>query len=466
MGTLFRRFWQPVSLSSRIAGPDGPPSRLRILGENLIAFRDSNGDVGVLQALCPHRRTQLFWGRNEEGGLRCAYHGWKFDVTGQCVDMPTEPPESNYKDRLRTIGYPVVERGGFVWVYMGPRDKEPGFPEYEWLDLPESQRMVFTGLQESNYLQALEGDVDTAHVSYLHRYLHPETAPRPAVFNRGYRDFVGQDVSPRLSVKRTDYGFLYGGRRTLDDGTYYWRCTPWMAPAATYLPTTGDLGQALIRVPIDDSYTLSAGLIWSRTGALPEGPDTTRRVRPVDPGPTRLAGGHVIDLPRGATNLDNDYLIDRAAEQDKFVGIQGGTNAEDRAVTESMGDLDRSQEHLASATSPSSPCVAACSPCCASWTRAPSPRPRGVRSSSGCAAGTSCPSRATSSCCSRRTPTTCSWARRPPRPAEQTPARPTTTPIARQRRRAPLRCLVPHAHVPSRGARRRPGRQPEVSDPC
>jgi phthalate 4,5-dioxygenase oxygenase subunit len=346
MGTLFRRFWQPVSLSSRITGPDGQPVRLRILGENLIAFRDTNGAVGVLQALCPHRRTQLFWGRNEEGGLRCAYHGWKFDVTGQCVDMPTEPPESNYKDRLRTIGYPVVERGGFVWVYMGPRDKQPGFPEYEWLDLPESQRMVFTGLQESNYLQALEGDVDTAHVSYLHRYLDPETAPKPAVFNQGYRHFVGQDVSPRLSVKRTDYGFLYGGRRTLSDGTYYWRLTPWMAPAATYLPTTGDLGQALIRVPIDDNYTLSAGLIWSRTGPLPDGPDTTRRNRPVDPGPTRLTGGHVIDLPRGATNLDNDYLIDRDAEKDKFVGVQGGTNAEDRAVTESMGELDRSQEHL------------------------------------------------------------------------------------------------------------------------
>jgi phthalate 4,5-dioxygenase len=345
MGTLFRRFWQPISLSSRIIGPDGPLVRVRILGENLIAFRDSNGDVGVLQALCPHRRTQLFWGRNEEGGLRCAYHGWKFDVSGQCVDMPTEPAESTYKDRLRTIGYPVVERGGFVWVYMGPRDKQPGFPEYEWLDLPESQRMVFTGLQESNYLQALEGDVDTAHVSYLHRYLDPETAPRPAVFNQGYRDFVGQDISPRLSVKRTDYGFLYGGRRTLADGTYYWRLTPWMAPAATYLPTTGDLGQALIRVPIDDNYTLSAGLIWSRTGPLPPGPDIQRR-RNVAGEPTRLAGGHVIDHPRAPTNLDNDYLIDREAEKDKFVGIQGGTNAEDRAVTESMGELDRSQEHL------------------------------------------------------------------------------------------------------------------------
>ncbi|MFD1521435.1 Rieske 2Fe-2S domain-containing protein [Pseudonocardia yunnanensis] len=344
VGNLYRRFWHPVVTAARLPEPDGAPLRVRILGENLILFRDTAGQVGALEALCPHRRTQLFWGRNEEGGLRCAYHGWKFDVSGQCVDMPTEPAESTYKDRLRTIGYPVVERGGFVWVYMGPRDKQPPLPGYEWMDLPADRRLSSSFLQESNYLQALEGDVDTAHVSYLHRFLDPETAPQPPQMVEGYRHFVIQDTAPRLSVKQTDYGFLYGGRRTLADGNYYWRITQWLAPAATQLPSAGQFGTAKINVPIDDENTMSFGVYYNPSRALRKGewyePSVSTEAY-------RLSTGHLIDHPRGMTNLDNDYLIDREAEKNKFVGVKGGTGAEDRAVTESMGAImDRSAEHL------------------------------------------------------------------------------------------------------------------------
>jgi phthalate 4,5-dioxygenase oxygenase subunit len=346
-GELYRRFWIPVSTSGRIGGPDGPQRRLRILGENLIAFRDSDGKVGVLQAQCPHRRAQLFWGRNEEGGLRCAYHGWKFDVTGQCVDMPTEPPESKYKDRLKTIGYPAVERGGLVWIYMGPADRQPVLPEHEFMDLPDTHRIAMSWLQESNYLQALEGDVDTAHVSYLHRWLDPDTAPTAIQMIKGYRHIVGQDKSPKLTVRQTDYGFLYGGRRTLDDGRYYWRITQWLAPFSTHTPTT-ERGLIKINVPIDDNYTLSIQVNWNPDKPLPNDEEAVRR-RAMDgeEGKTILTGGHVIDHPRGPFNTDNDFGLDRDRQGLKFSGIQGGTVAEDRAVSETMGAvLDRGEEHL------------------------------------------------------------------------------------------------------------------------
>ncbi|BCB77886.1 Rieske 2Fe-2S domain-containing protein [Phytohabitans flavus] len=359
-GELFRRFWHPVTTSARLGGPDGPQLRVKILGEALIVFRDTEGQVGVLQAFCPHRRANLFWGRNEEGGLRCAYHGWKFDVTGQCVDMPTEPPASNYKEKLKAIGYPAVERGGFVWAYFGPREQLPPLPEYPWMDLPDNQRLNFSSVIECNYLQSLEGDVDTAHVSYLHRWLEPEGAPQPPVMVPGYRYFVGQDGAPKLTVKQTDYGLLYGGRRTLDDGRYYWRCTQWFAPAATHLPTTG-LGQMKLNVPIDDGYTFSMGVIWNPDGPLGEGgAEGTRRAAAGEnqqafdrtasnalPGTMKLRTGEMIDHPRNKINMDGDYGLDRARQAHKFTGIQGGTGAEDAAIMETMGAvMDRGEEHL------------------------------------------------------------------------------------------------------------------------
>src|SRR5579885_1952307 len=157
MGAALRRYWLPALLVEELPAPDCPPVRVRLLGEDLVAFRDSMGQLGLLGAHCPHRGASLFFGRNEECGLRCVYHGWKFDVAGACVDMPSEPEESTFKERVRATAYPCVERGGVVWTYMGPPALQPPLPELEWALLPEPQRYASKRLQECNWLQAMEG---------------------------------------------------------------------------------------------------------------------------------------------------------------------------------------------------------------------------------------------------------------------------------------------------------------------
>jgi phthalate 4,5-dioxygenase oxygenase subunit len=354
-GELFRRFWWPVITSERLGDADGSPKRMRVLGEDLVVFRDTDGKVGVLKAYCPHRGALLYWGRNEECGIRCSYHGWKFDVSGQCVDMPTEPPESTYASRLATIGYPAEEKGGVIWVYLGPKEKVAALPDYEWMTVPAENRVVVSFIQESNYLQALEANIDTAHVSYLHSYLDADAGPQPVQFMKGYRRMVNGDRSPRLTVKQTDYGLLYGGRRSLPDGKYYWRMTHWLAPATTQLPST-DYGNGTIVVPMDDYSSMSFSILWHKDKAIPPSAQSQRRSRLGENQETtfKLSDGYVIDHPRGVVHVDNDYLIDRTVEQTKFIAVAGGTAAEDRAVTETMGALqgtmgkisDRSEEHL------------------------------------------------------------------------------------------------------------------------
>ncbi len=169
MGNLFRQYWLPAALSSELPSPDADPLRLRLLGEDLIAFRDSNGAVGLIQNNCPHRGASLFFGRNEEAGLRCVYHGWKFDVDGHCIDMPNEPTESDFRTRVKATAYPTRERGGIVWAYLGPRPTTPPeLPDLEANNLPDGEFMVSAIQREANFLQGLEGDIDTSHFSFLH----------------------------------------------------------------------------------------------------------------------------------------------------------------------------------------------------------------------------------------------------------------------------------------------------------
>ncbi|HKB42259.1 MAG TPA: Rieske 2Fe-2S domain-containing protein, partial [Gemmataceae bacterium] len=203
MGALFRRFWHPILLTEELPEADGTPVRLRVLGENLVAFRDTQGRVGIVDALCPHRRAGMFFGRNEECGLRCVYHGWKFDVHGNCVDMPTEPATSNFKEKVKIKAYPTAEYGGCIWVYMGPTDKQPALPHFEWASVSDSYRVVSRWIQECNYMQAVEGEIDSAHVSWLHASLRVEDSP----FRGRFNDAVLRDGAPQLTVKPTDYGF-------------------------------------------------------------------------------------------------------------------------------------------------------------------------------------------------------------------------------------------------------------------
>ena len=345
MGDLFRRHWLPVLTSEELPEPDCPPKRLRILGEDLVAFRDTGGQPGILEAFCPHRRALLFWGRNEEHGLRCVYHGWKFDTTGRCVDMPSEPPESTFKDRVSARAYPAQERGGFVWIYMGPPDRQPDPPQYEWTLVPDEHRETRKWFQDSNWLQSLEGDIDTSHVSFLHRSMDPTTPPT-AKFLPGAREYFAKDKSPKLSVHETPYGFVYGGRRSIGEGQYYWRLTHWLAPSCSQTPSTYTRN-ARVLVPIDDETSFSCSVTYNLERPLEED-DRGISGRPLHPEPIRLRDGYVIDGWRSELTRDNDYGIDRAYQRTKkFSGMHTGPVDEDRAITETMGAvLDRSNEHL------------------------------------------------------------------------------------------------------------------------
>src|SRR5262249_30680051 len=189
-------------------------------------------------AYCPHRRAPLFYGRNEECGLRCVYHGWKFDAEGTCVDMPSEPADSDFKDRLTIRAYPTYEVGGLVWVYMGPPERQPERPPLlEWTELPASRVRIVKWFHENNYMQGIEGDIDTAHVSFLHSDGRPEAARTPVNTNASGQPrnfFTVADKHPRLTAMDTDYGMIYGGRRYMPDGGVYWRVAPWVRPG--FLP--------------------------------------------------------------------------------------------------------------------------------------------------------------------------------------------------------------------------------------
>ena len=334
MGDLFRRFWLPVLSPEQLSEPDGEPARIRILGEDLVAFRDTNGQVGIVDAFCPHRRAPLYFGRNEECGLRCVYHGWKFDTTGQCVDMPSEPPESDFKERLRVKAYPTSEWGGAIWVYMGPPDSQPEMPRLEWATLPPEQRRLGMWIVESNWLQVLEGNVDTAHVSFL----HSATDGIPGVRDEGLTD-----KAPTLMVIENDVGFAYGGRRTTSDGQYYWRVTQFLMPMYTLIPGPTWPRACVGVVPIDDHHTLRVQIAYN-----PEAPLTgDSRFTGRELGEFRLDNGVTIDTWVPTENRTNRYGLDRELQRRvNYSGIQG-IETQDRAMTEGMGYVcDRSQEHL------------------------------------------------------------------------------------------------------------------------
>jgi phthalate 4,5-dioxygenase oxygenase subunit len=357
MGELVRQYWIPALVSSELPEADGAPARVRLLGENLIAFRVTSGKVGLLQSHCPHRGASLFFGRNEEEGLRCAYHGWKFDCEGACVDMPNEPPESNFKSKVRARAYPCVERNGIVWTYMGPRPTPPPLPDIEPNLVTTEEVVVQKALRECNWFQALEGDVDTSHLGFLHLgSVQPEDT-KPGTFDR----YLVTDRAPKYDVVDTEFGTSYGCYRPAEPDTYYWRIAHFLFPFYTMIPT-GVLGmQVLVRawVPVDDAHTM----FWSL--AVPStrmGRGATGGATALQSGAQRaaaaggLAGGHGF-LPdttdwlgrfRLVQNKDNDYLIDREAQRAgrSFTGI-AGIHQQDQAITESMGPIiDRTGEHL------------------------------------------------------------------------------------------------------------------------
>jgi phthalate 4,5-dioxygenase oxygenase subunit len=342
MGSLMRQYWIPAALSSELPQPDADPLRVMLLGEQLIAFRDTTGKIGLIQNNCPHRGASLFFGRNEEAGLRCVYHGWKFDAEGNCIDMPNEPAESDFKQKVKAVAYPTHERNGIVWAYMGPRETPPPLPSLEGNMLPDDEWQVTAIQRECNWFQALEGDIDTSHFSFLHAGSMDLSTQQQGTFSY----YMLADRAPRYSVIDTDFGTMYGAYRDTEDGRRYWRVANFLFPFWT-MPPQGVLGRKVTArgwVPIDDTHTM---FYMSGPKFRPAGAGGGMR-RGMIPNTTDWHGRF-----RMAANGSNDYMIDRQKQRnnagmDDFTGISG-IHLQDQAITESEGPLyDRSTEHLAS----------------------------------------------------------------------------------------------------------------------
>lgn len=341
-GELFRRYWQPACLASELPEADGAPLRVRLLGEDLIAFRDSNGEVALLDAFCPHRRAPLFFGRNEECGLRCVYHGWKFDKHGDCVDMPSEPDGSPLKARVKIRAYPCIDKGGIIWTYMGPADEMPPEPDYEWLRAPGTHCFVSKTLEDCNYLQGLEGGLDTAHVSFLH-----------SSKSNSDLHLAARDGAPQIDVDVTDYGYNYSSIRNAGDGKSYVRLYQYIMPFQQMRSNVlGHAGKppevpkidGHLWVPIDDTQTWVYNFMYTYDASTP----LTRKYA-LDY--EHYAGRGEEDLIPGTfipkANKSNDYLIDRQKQKtSSFTGIEG-VNTQDFALQECMGTyVDRTREFL------------------------------------------------------------------------------------------------------------------------
>jgi len=336
MGDLFRRYWLPALLASEIPQPDCPPVRVKLLGEPLVAFRDSEGRIGLLDEFCAHRGVSLWFGRNEACGLRCPYHGWKYDVSGQCVELPSEGPDGPMRKRIKLKSYPCLELGGVVWTYMGPPALRPEPPGLEWAHVPAKRRYVSKRLQECNYLQAMEGGIDSSHVSFLH-----SAALKADPLFKGSKgnEYNLQDTMPEFDVIDFPGGLLIGARRNAEGGRYYWRITPWIMPAHTIIPPrAGHPLGAHAWVPIDDENCWAWSINYHPRRAL-----SKKEIMAMKSG----KGIHVKYVPGSfipLQNKRNDYLIDRKGAN--FSGVEG-IAMQDASLQESMGPIqDRTRENL------------------------------------------------------------------------------------------------------------------------
>ncbi|MGI9478059.1 MAG: Rieske 2Fe-2S domain-containing protein [Hyphomicrobiaceae bacterium] len=351
MGDLMRHYWIPAFKSSELVR-DGDPVRVMLLGERLIGFRDSEGRVGVMDHRCPHRCASLFLGRNEESGIRCVYHGWKFDVEGNCVDMPSAKPHQDFKHKVRAKAYKATEKAGIVWVYMGTAKEPPALPGFEILDVPEDEINLTFILRECNYLQALEGEIDTSHFGFLHAgHVDPDNVDDDAPLRQTITD-----RAPEYHVSDAPWGTQYAGYRASGADQTYWRFANFLFPFWTQAPN-GEFGShmhARAWVPLDDTHTMFIFIWWKKAVAANSQPQPTYKDG------TPIGGTGRLDqlLPnstdwlgrfRMSANAGNDWHIDRESQRDNtnYTGIEG-VHLQDQAITESMGGIvDHDLEHLA-----------------------------------------------------------------------------------------------------------------------
>jgi phthalate 4,5-dioxygenase oxygenase subunit len=343
-GEFMRRYWMPALMAEELPEPDCAPVRVKLLGEQLVAFRDSNGRIGLLDEFCAHRRASLWLGRNEECGLRCVYHGWKYDVDGNCVDMMNEPEEHQFTSKIHIKAYPTVELGGLIWAYMGPKSKMPPPPKFEWTQMPPTHRHLTKTWEECNWLQALEGGLDTSHAPIMHRRLRPELT----VGGISPASFFARGKAPVVEVEPTDYGYTYAGIRELAaEDKIFVRAYHYVMPFTQIRPAQfsgDDQYKTMIAghywVPMDDENCMVYNWRYSY------GPDPLTEDQRYDdaagPENTLIDQGY-----RKKRNKDNSWQINRQAQKTlTFTGITG-INTQDHAVQESMGPIvDRSLEHL------------------------------------------------------------------------------------------------------------------------
>ncbi len=352
MGDLLRRYWIPVVRSSELSA-GGRVKRVQLLCERLIAHRTPRGTPGLIAEFCPHRGASLYFGRNEDTGMRCVYHGWKFGLDGQCVDMPSEPPESSFAAKVCHMAYPCAERGGVVWAYMGPGTPPP-LPDVEWALLPLDHVFASKRVQDCNWFQAMEGGIDSSHISFLHAPIdHMDVAVTQAMDRAsfGVGDAVNTgDRAPQFDVVDTDYGALIGARRAQPDGRWHWRVTQFLMPFYTMPPVgVGEkVVQSHIWVPMNDTQVINWMVTWHTERPLAE-----EEIRLHVEG----KGAHVCDYApatsepygdiRTAANRDNDYGMDWDVHHTRMMCGIPGFGVQDQAIQESQGHMvDRSLEHL------------------------------------------------------------------------------------------------------------------------
>jgi phthalate 4,5-dioxygenase len=343
MGQLMRRFWMPACLSEEVAEPDGAPVRARLFGEDLVVWRDTQGRLAIMDEHCPHRRASLVLGRNEECGLRCLYHGWKVDVEGNVLEMPSEPPQSALQLKVKHKTYPSHEAGGFVWVYMGPAEEMPAFEPPPFAPSPEARVSIVKVQVDCNWAQILEGAIDSAHSSSLHSTDMPPAKVDGAKATGKLWPRPSTDKAPRLVLQKTSFGFRYAAvrRPIMNSATHdYVRVTLFVAPSTVLIPPNNLYRLANVNVPMDDTHTMFYFIAWSERDGAPS-PAEWREFCGATPG---------VDLDanwRKHRNRDNNFLQDRAAMKGgDFTGIRG-IPMQDMSMWETMGPIaDRSRERL------------------------------------------------------------------------------------------------------------------------
>jgi phthalate 4,5-dioxygenase len=360
MGDLLRQYWVPALMSTELPAPDCAPVRVRLLGENLIAFRVTSGKVGLIQDACPHRAASFFFGRNEEEGIRCVYHGWKFDLSGACTDMLSEPEDTTFKNKLKATTYPCVERGGLVWAYMGPRKELPPLPDLEPNMMVEGRGTVRANMFNWNWFQCMENNMDTAHQGILHfGAVSLEDALDPVKAQEAYPGpvedlkYIVANRAPRFIIKDAEFGCSYGAYRPAEEDSNYFRTMHWLFPWVTMTPVIrlGQVASCVVTVPIDDTHTMSWGMTTGRFDR-PASPPAGSGDRGLLPNTADWLGRFRLGFfYETAAAASFDFGVDRELQktshtQSGYTGLPS-VPVQDGAITWSQGAIvDRSTEHL------------------------------------------------------------------------------------------------------------------------